>query len=847
MRESRKKKRKGNRLGIRRSGSRGVITVFVTLIMVPVVAITGMMVDVSRLKLYSSQAVMTADAYGEVVLSEFDNLLKELYGLFSVTQNAKGLEAIDTLADYMNYSFDPNGDDKGLSGFMPYKDADVELEYTKVDGASLSNNNVLMTQVADFMKYRIVEDVMDEMGVLSNLTQFDSLDSDMDAMENRKDITDSCAEALGEIDKYYRQLKGLAAYPEYIEKRQQAFEAYSSALTSIAASEEYAKYCNYLRNKAAIDEAKAKEARIEAAWAAAAAEEDEEAKKAKEPTETMTAEDYELCGQYVDVEAYKRSVRSQLNGVQAAAKDNSGYPINFDNTADYINSLGYYAVKLDQVLQKLEAQVEELKSKLGGCSDAVRSGIEEEIKELESIVEHADDFRETYNLIYTTHRDIENNDNNKQMMEREVQNLDNVRENLLNGNVQEGDSYWPRRVVLLWYDFRDDKASFYEMLQTLCDSEEADEDGDKKAGDKARKKADKERKKAEAELKADEQTDARDISSQLASQLGSNGGSPSEVPSLTDYFSGGLSLDNLSRAGSKVLDKFLLTSYDFGMFSSRVSGTRPEDEEAPAEGGEYADYSLTKVKMSKDVNYLYGAELEYLLGGYNKSVQNLNHARNIICGVRMTMNFASSYTISEINSAINAIADAAAAAVAATGIGAAAAPLVRVAVSGALRLAFATIESVADWKQLKERKSVVLLKTKLEDLEAADKLGALLGDKMPSGAGGGSKDGKLALTYEDYVYLLLCLLVDDNTQLNRTSNLITLNVNQAKNSGDTLTKLDFKMADTVTAVKATCKVKMDFVVVPENIMELYLKGTSTKSLIQVLEDHYFGYSVIRGY
>lgn len=43
--------------------NRGVITVFVTLIMVPIVVFTGTMVDLARLKLYSSLAVVTADGY----------------------------------------------------------------------------------------------------------------------------------------------------------------------------------------------------------------------------------------------------------------------------------------------------------------------------------------------------------------------------------------------------------------------------------------------------------------------------------------------------------------------------------------------------------------------------------------------------------------------------------------------------------------------------------------------------------------------------------------------------------------------------------------------------------------
>ena len=69
---------------------------------------------------------------------------------------------------------------------MPYKDADVKISYEKVVGASLSNNNVLMTQISDFMKYRIVEQVMDENGILSSLGEFETVDDDMDAIKKEK-------------------------------------------------------------------------------------------------------------------------------------------------------------------------------------------------------------------------------------------------------------------------------------------------------------------------------------------------------------------------------------------------------------------------------------------------------------------------------------------------------------------------------------------------------------------------------------------------------------------------------------------------------------------------------------
>lgn len=85
---------------------KGSITVLVTLILVPTIFFTGFMVDLARIKLYGNQAVMTADNYGETVLTQYDNLLKELYGLFAVTQDEKALDNLDKLQGYVSSSFD---------------------------------------------------------------------------------------------------------------------------------------------------------------------------------------------------------------------------------------------------------------------------------------------------------------------------------------------------------------------------------------------------------------------------------------------------------------------------------------------------------------------------------------------------------------------------------------------------------------------------------------------------------------------------------------------------------------------------------------------------------------------
>ncbi|MCM1044734.1 MAG: DUF5702 domain-containing protein, partial [Candidatus Gastranaerophilales bacterium] len=574
--------------------------------------------------------------------------------------------------------------------------------------------------------------------------------------------------------------------------------------------------------------------------------------------ETMTPEEEALRERYVDVDAYTSGIRGPIEAAKAEASRLDSNPIDFDNADDIIDELGKTSDKLEKVLNTLSEQIADLRNKLTECSEELRGKIEEEIEDLEQVSAYAPEFRNTYQLIAQTYDDKTQNTQNEEKIETGLTDLDSAADAILAGSQTPGAKDWPQTVSLGWGDFMDVKESFYQILKNQCEAEGSGAAGDKGAGDKEIDHANGAKEEAEKRLnEMSDATSARDINASLAQEL-QTGGASSEVPGVFDSFSGGLSLDALGESGTILLDKFMVATYDFGMFSSRVTGVEPPEDEGPdVEGipageesdgdeGDYADYSMTKVKMSGDVNYLYGAELEYIFGGHNKSESNLNEVRNIICGVRLTMNFASTYLIPDVDNIISEISTAAMEAVAATGAGAPFAPLVKVAVSGALRAAFAAIETAEDWSMLMERESVVFLKRELGDLSAVALLEGLLGKDLK---GDSSDSSKLKLSYENYLYILLYLFVDSNTLLQRTSDLITLNVNQAarQDKGPELTQLDFKMAETVTAIKATCKVKMDFVVVPQNIMELFLEGTSTDAKIEFLENHYFGYSVIRGY
>lgn len=867
--------------------NRGFITVFVTLIMVPVIVFTGTMVDLSRMKLYSSQAVMAADSYGEVVLSKYDNLLKELYGLFALTQDAKAQKAVEEMAAYAGYSFNPAGGDLDVEGFMPYKSAEVTTSYDKVEGATLANESVLMTQIGDFMKYRVILEVGEEAGILDIFSTVSSMKNDMKAIQERQEVAGNTDDIFEQMGDFYENLKELDAYPKLISQSETAYENYATALSDIYTGTlsdgerevSYSEYVNYLENRSAIDAAKVavedaekkaeERAEREAEYEAAVAE----AQRAgtEPPAEPNLIDIPEvseaqrtLAAQYVNQTGYQAAIDNKVLELKEALDVKAD--IAFGDVKGILSDMQTQQKYIENELKEIEAQVASLKAKLSGCSKELKESMTEELKELEKIADKAGAFKDTVNLLTTTYDSVIKDANNKTLWDDKTAVLKEVETNLRNGTQSDGE--WDSKISFDWRAFRDDKAdSLYQDLKELFEGTDG-KAANKKAGDEKKDaaKAAGDTAIQEAELDKEEITAARDIPKVLISSDGITVNT-GEVKSFSDFVVGDITFKDY---GNTLIDKFLLSVYDFGMFSSRVTGIQPEDEEESREDRitesieniqtlseeiteEYYDESLTGIKMSRDVNYLYGAEIEYLLSGYDTSAKNLSQARNYICGIRMTMNYISTYTIKQINDVISQISTAAAEAVAATGVGAAAAPLIKFAVSGALRAAVAGIETAADWSALKERKEVLFYKSSLEDLTATD---GVFGDLLD-----GLMEGKLTdiadkkpeggiefkLKYEDYMYILMYMFVDSSTLLERTSNLITLNVNQAEQKTEELTTLNFKMADTVTAIKSTCTVDLDFVIVPENFINMFIPNSNTTNIIQKLEDGKYGYSVIRSY
>lgn len=806
------------------TNSKGVVTVFVIMIMVPVVVFTGIFVDFTRFKFVSSQAIMAADSYAEGVLGTYDNVLKQLYGLFSVSSREEGKAAIETVKQNVLYSFNPKADAEFEHvGHMPYANTDVELVHTNVEGATLQNENVFLTQIGDFMRFRIIEEMVEGSGILDAIEGIQSAAADSKAVETYSEIGDSSTRVLKLISWYYEQLESIEAYPGYIDGLKTNYYACQNLIRDTINSTQYAKYWEYRQRREEIDAAKAY------------------AQVSYQLGGEINEELIDLAKEFEGIDdTYWEGVKGDLEQLRAAANvDNQA--ISFATAGQKISQLGTYAGEIEDGMNNLVDKRNELvNEELPNCSEALRAGICEEIEGLEDITEMKGNFKAVHVNIEDINQDTAKNVDNRQEYDEKLVILDQKIQEFKNLMLEPGTIVSEEEIQFEWYHFEENPMDkdFYNQLTKLCSVQE------KKEHDESQKRIDSADKKSEntmKEIKEDSETPPQRSIGDLAGQLQLAGGAgEGEIGVVGDL--------GWSDTGNRLLAKFLLTSYNAKMFTSRVTGKPPQEDEETVSDADYKDYSLTGVEMTDQIHYLYKAELEYLFGGNTDSKKNWNATRNTICSVRMAFNFASTYAIEPVDTAIDTVAKAAEVAATASGIPGAGV-LARIATSAALRGAVAGIETAMEWKQLKNRESVLLYKNRINDLEAIEELREVLPEMAGSGSAGTStkKGLEVKLSYEDYLYLLMLLTVDTSTLVDRTCDLITLNVNQSQNSGDVLTNLEFKMSETVTAIESTCKVKMDFLVVPDAYLNMFLADTEANTIIQSWENRYTGFSLIRGY
>lgn len=333
-------------------------------------------------------------------------------------------------------------------------------------------------------------------------------------------------------------------------------------------------------------------------------------------------------------------------------------------------------------------------------------------------------------------------------------------------------------------------------------------------------------------------------------------------------FNGNTDTQKSPRDGSYYLTKLLMMDYDWNFFANATFDKHPEKDkdkkENPADafqgktlkGEKITDktnYLVNMVTPKGESSFLGGAELEFIYWGNRDAQSNLKAVRTQITIIRAVENFASTYSIKEINNAISAIRNALAAI-----------PIAALIVPPLIRAAVAMAETYMDLKALYEGKSIALYKSKLEHLTLLQNADLKkLVEEMFTSEGNGSPlaqksskkddDETIMFNYSQFVILCTMLFCDTDTIVERTQTLVELNMNLRLSNKDTVKNaasaddLKFKLSDAKVTVTSVCTIdKMNLLVLggifKDETVEDYLSGDKTEIL-----KNGFSYTVSRSY
>ena len=891
---------------------KGSVTVFVTLIMIPTIFFTAFLGDLARIKLYGNIALMTADNFGEDMLTEYDDLLRELYGFFAVTQDKEALQAVETLQKYSVSSFNPNDTTisykylqavtgtKSYKGFAPYKDADVNVSYKFVDGAVLNNDVVFATQLGDFMKFRIVQQLImsgdiDENGevggeLLGMKEEVEAHKDDGEAMIKQQEFAEELQEYLDLLGEYYDTWYLIEEqYPKYRKDYETLRGQVEEEYEVFIGGPEYTDYYDYKNpdNKEAIEAAIQKRSKGEEAlsaeeqhWCDISDNFDQNEKAVKDflDGKGTSAHYRKLYEDYLENEDYK--IPEEIWTSQGH-KSGDDHHVNADNYDDLVENLDKLSSKIsaeakDVVKAKNELQgILDRKNDSGSysVSEEIRTSLQKNIKDVEDLVK--DDKVHMFKDVATALQpNIKENENFVKRCEAEKEAFETLDELIEEGKIEPDisikldkiDEYKEaikKRDQIATPNFVSalTKPKYKELYTSLSKGFNVVDNEAAQQAEENKEEANGKSEGAEEEINKEDTggKGVRDIPKSYDFG-GNNGGNSSSLSDMIKKIGKLISNGGWGNAGNEVLLKLYTIEYDYGMFSSRVTEVRKEKEKENKEkqnfGEEVLDnatgtssVTLTGYEKNKAMNYMYGAELEYIINGDRDAQDNLDYCRNIICGFRMIMNLASSFSISEVNSAIQAICKPINAI---PYVG----PALAIIVEVLLRFGFAALETAAEWQKLLEGEKVLLYKKELKELDCINQISSWFGLDVPE-----EQEEGFGFTYEQYLFIMLMFMTSSEKVFARTENLVELNMNaviQEVGADGTLkddyASAPFKMSNAHTAIESTCSVHMDFALIPDGFAKAFL-GAKTDSgeagvsyeEVKNFEKTIYEYTIVRGY
>ncbi|HAG14851.1 MAG TPA: hypothetical protein DCG49_13475 [Ruminococcus sp.] len=221
--------------------AKGSISIFLCLIMLPMVTYSTMIIDASRLQAAKASIASAGDLTMNAAMSEYEQILQDMYGLFAVAQSEDDLKPAlkayfkQTIESQIAYNdsdresayvqnmanelvemiFDqPEGDAETVwSNFLQMQ---IDgFNYTPVDGSALANPAVMKRQVIDYMKYKgpvsLVSTLFRKLDFLKNSSkQADAVEKKIDYTKTLESLEDPCMQA------YYALFGNDPEHPEKV-------------------------------------------------------------------------------------------------------------------------------------------------------------------------------------------------------------------------------------------------------------------------------------------------------------------------------------------------------------------------------------------------------------------------------------------------------------------------------------------------------------------------------------------------------------------------------------------------------------------------------------------------------
>jgi len=198
------------------SDIKGAVTVFITMLIIPAMLISGTAVDLARIHTAQSTLQNANQLAANTLLTQYNALLYDLYGLLGVAQNDPILWTL--LDEYIEVTvFGANSHDRTIGTLQVFYGANISLEEPYFpEGKNLRNEEVLRRQIEEYMKFRgpiiLVQELLERITenrivedgrIINDKMEIDTAIADI--FEKYKElfdaitVADRCTQAIGGI------------------------------------------------------------------------------------------------------------------------------------------------------------------------------------------------------------------------------------------------------------------------------------------------------------------------------------------------------------------------------------------------------------------------------------------------------------------------------------------------------------------------------------------------------------------------------------------------------------------------------------------------------------------------